>query len=252
VIGPTAAPRSVDDALLSEARASEPIARLGFHLFHDPGVDPDSCSVWHLVVALRERPTTTHFDPERIRWWTTVGGRGTKVDLDRSETPPVRDEVAWGPIRISDRFHVGNAFLTFGGVVRGFTPDAATTVLAFDSVAPILRWSGHSQDLDPLATETAVFFARLRLQCFVQPGAEQRIAAASPSVLYAAFVEDLRERYRRAPLLADTDRTGGEWIAREARRLVTSSMSEWDAAEGLLADLGLRRPAMEASRPIAA
>jgi hypothetical protein len=227
-----------DSSRLSDARAEALIAKLGFLVVHDPADASGAPPSWHLIVALRARPTTTHFDPERMSWWANVGGRGGLVEIDRSGSVP-RCAVLWGPVRIDDRFHIQNTFLTFGGDVRRFEPDRDTSIVVVDSSAPIMRWAGHSQELDPLATNVAVFFARLRVTAF-DPAVEACLAAATPSALYAAFVEDRQACYERTPLLADVDTTSRDWIAREEARLASTSPDEWRAAGRLLTDVGLR------------
>lgn len=229
----------MDPPALSEARAQALIAKLGFLVVHDPGEAANAAASWHLVVALRAEPTTTHFDPEQMSWWTIAAGRGVSVSIDRSRPLPAVSDVLWGPMRVDDRFHIQNTFLTFGGTLRSFAPDETTSIVVMDSWAPIMRWAGHSQDLDPLATDVAVFFARLRLPVCFEPGVEQRVAAVAPLALYAAFLEDRQARYRRAPLLGDVDPTRHEWFAREAARLFTTSPAEWEAGHALLDDVGL-------------
>jgi hypothetical protein len=227
-----------DSSHLSDERAEASIAKLGFLVFHDPVSASGGAPSWHLIVALRAKPTTTHFDPERVSLWANVGGRGALVEIDRGGSIP-RCGILWGPVRIDDRFHIQNTFLTFGGAIRRFEPDRETSVVVVDSSAPIMRWAGHSQELDPLATNVAVFFARLRVAAF-DPAVEACLAAATPSALYAAFVEDRQACYERTPILADVDTTSRDWIAREEARLASTSPDEWLAAGRLLTDIGLR------------
>jgi hypothetical protein len=229
----------MDIGCLPKERAEALIARLGFLVVHDAD-RASGATDWHLIVALRALPAETHFDPERVGWWTTVAGRGMRVDIDRGRPLPPRSRIAWGPIHVDDRFHVANTFLTFGGTVRSFGPDEATSIVIVDSDAPILRWTGHSQDLDPLATDVAVFFARLRSAICLESRTEAQIAAMSPLALYAAFVEDRQARYERAPLLADSDPTARDCIAREEARLASTAQSEWRAGPAFLSEVGLR------------
>ena len=59
---------------------------------------------------------------------------------------------------------------------------------AFTSRAPIVRWAGHSQGMDPIADEVGAFFARLMVPVDYQPEAEARVAEAGPEALYAVFL----------------------------------------------------------------
>lgn len=219
-------------------RAAALIAELGFVLVHDAGGDGDRSPGSHLVVALRERPTTTHFDPERMSCWIVTPGDIAEIELDRMRLPEQPAIVSWGAVRLVDRFGVPNTFLTFGGTLRAFAGDPETRIVVIDSAAPILRWSGHSQEVDPLALEVAVFFARLRLPIAVEAASEARITRITPVALYAAFVADLRARYHASPALEEIHQGTAEWLAHEARRLESTAAADWEDGQRLLEELG--------------
>ena len=44
---------------------------------------PDAAGDAYLLVALRDRPTLHHFDPERIDLWVSRGSRGTRLRITR-------------------------------------------------------------------------------------------------------------------------------------------------------------------------
>ena len=73
--GPTTQP---DTGGLDGASAQELLADLGFLLVPGPPLDAGAAS---LRVALRPHPTRTHFDPERIEYWTLVDGRAEPIEL---------------------------------------------------------------------------------------------------------------------------------------------------------------------------
>jgi hypothetical protein len=221
---------------LDQARASELVSDLGFVLVHAPDDDGSPCS--HLVVAFREIPAKTHFDPERMTFWRIAPDDIEGAELDRKRLPEQPVAVSWGAIRVVDRLGVSNAFLTFGGVARAFPADGGAAIVVVDSAAPILRWQGHSQEADPLAVEAAVFFARLRLPVTVEPSVELRIARIDPVALYAAFVADLRARYQAAPALAAMHPGTSEWLYHEARRLEQLVPDRWNDGQGLRRELG--------------
>jgi hypothetical protein len=230
--------------LLPLDRAATLVAGLGFELVHDERLEEATAlSGSHLVVALRDSPTLTHFDPERMTWFVTAGGKGQAMELQRSGVPPEQTEVAWGPVHVIDRLEVQNAFLTFGGVLRAAQVDSGTTIVVLDSVAPILRRSGHSQDVDPRASEVAAFFARLMVPIDFTPGAEARIASLSPMALYSGFVADLGARYEAARPLREMNPRLSEWLTHEAHRLETTCPAEWEAGRQLLLDLELTKTA---------
>ena len=75
---------------------------------------PDGAGDAYLLVALRDRPTYRHFDPERIDLWVTRSGRGTRLQIDRS-TPDLDLPFSWGTVAIVDRLGISNEYVVFGG-----------------------------------------------------------------------------------------------------------------------------------------
>ncbi len=222
----------------SIADAAAHLAHLGFLLAN--GSHPEEPGGAQLLVALRDRPTLEHFDPETIEHWMAVSGRGRLIQLTRATLAPLERSFSWGTIRAIDRLEVFNSFLTFGGRVRLVAIDASTTIAAFDSPAPIVRWSGHSQSVDPLTGEIGAFFARMMIPIDFTPGAEQRIADATPLALYASMLAGLQHRFAASPTLRDAHRAIATWSTQEARRLQERESHDWEAGLALARDLRLQ------------
>lgn len=220
-------------------RAVSLLARLGFELVR--GDRPGLPGGAHLLVALRAAPTLQHFDPERVEYWVSTARRGRHTELTRDAPLPFDGPFAWGTIDVEDRLEVSNTFLTFGGLLTAQAVDATTTIVQLASPAPILRWSGHSQDVDPFAAEVAGFFARLRPAIDFTPGAEASIADLAPLALYAALIADLRRRYVRSSALQEAHPGIDQLVARETRWLESSAAAECAAGHHLLQDLGFER-----------
>lgn len=220
---------------LSIADAAGRVERLGFVVVN--GAAPGRPGGANLVVALRSSPTQAHFDPELIQHWESVGGRGHLVERTRHSPLPLRRPYAWGTIRVVDRLNMANAFLSFGGTVRAEAVGPAETLVIFSSAAPIVRWTGHSQEPDPLAGEVGAFFAEIKVPIDFEPEAEARVAAATPVTLYAVLLQRLERRNEASESL----RTGDEAraIEREAQRIRESSPADWAAASELARSLGL-------------
>jgi hypothetical protein len=187
-----------------------------------------------LLVALRDRPTLEHFDPEVVTYWEASGGRGHVATLDHGTPVPRSVPWSWGPIRVTDRVPVSNGFLGFGGTLLADSTDGLTTYVAFTSRAPIVRWAGHSQGVDSMVDEVGAFFARLMVPVDYQPGAEARIAAADPEALYAVFLHHSIERLHRSRRLRDADPRTAGWLEREGRRLSGEHPAHWAAGAELL------------------
>jgi hypothetical protein len=217
--------------------AARLMAGLGFSLVNSSR--PAAPGGSHLLVALRDRPTLRHFDPELVRVWVSRAGRGRPLEITRASTRPADLEVEWGHVHVVDRLGVENRFLGFGGRLRLADADPTTMIAALASPGPIVRWGGHSQGTDPLATALGAFFGRLIIPVDFQPGAERELAETDPAALYAAFLRFETARRRGAPLLRDAAPSLDAWLTHEAARLATDRPAAWAAGEGLLANLGL-------------
>ncbi len=188
-----------------------------------------------LLIAIRDRPTLAHFDPELVTFWEARGGRGHVASIGRSVPVPVARPWSWGPVRVEDRVPVSNQFLGFGGTLLVDAVDGTCTYLAFTSRAPIVRWAGHSQGVDPLVDEIGAFFARLMVPVDYQDGAEGRIAEADPEALYGVFVRHSLERVHHSHRLRDADPQLAGWLEHEGHRLAQDSPAHWQEA-GVLRD----------------
>jgi len=207
------------------------LANLGFQLVGaEPGTG-DGTS--HLFVAIRPAPTEQHFDPEAVEYWVVEGERGRPARLDRESRLPLASAFSWGQISVTDRLGVRNEFLTFGGTLRARNTADGTVIADFNSPAPILRWSGHSQTADPLASEVTTYFGRLKVPIDFVPGSEALIAATGPGVLYCAFIQGVTDRLARSPGLREANRPLVELSSREARRLQQEKAGQWQAATEL-------------------
>jgi hypothetical protein len=227
----------LDDTATWPGAAASLLARLGFRL-----VGPSSLGGGgsHLLVALRDRPTLDHFDPEALAYFASDGDRAALTTLDRravlADNGAASRRVLWGHVHVVDRLPVENRFLTFGGELRVAPVDSKLTVLDLHSPAPIVRWGGHSQVTDTLTDAIGAFFARLMVPIDFVPGAESRIDALAPEVLYHAFLLDWRARAARA------ERHGAEpgplagWAGAACRRACIDAEAR-RSAEALLAEL---------------
>jgi hypothetical protein len=212
-------------------QAGRLLANLGFEL-----VEPDRLAgndASHLLIALRPAPTLRHFDPEAIDCWTCQNERGTATHIDAETRFPITTDYAWGRIGLTDRLGVSNQFLSFGGTLRAAVTPDATAILDFSSRAPILRGSGHSQSVDPLAAEVGAFFGRIKVPIDFVPGAEALVSKAAPRTLYCAFIQHVRDRLNQARALRDANRWLADWSAREGQRMEAAAAEHWQAATDL-------------------
>ncbi len=214
------------------------LAELGFLVVQSDR--PSAPGGSNLLVALRDAPTLLHFDPERVTYWHVVDGRGRIGELDRSTPLPFVGVASWGSVRVVDRLAVDNRFLAFGGTLRGAALDKHLTVAVLNSPGPIVRWAGHSQGSDPLAGEIGAFFGRLMVPVDFTPGAEARLAATPPLVLYAAFVRHGHDRLHATARLGLAEGPTDRFFVAEATRLAEHEPAAWAAGGSLARELGLR------------
>jgi hypothetical protein len=209
--------------------AARQLSNLGFELEEPARPGDFAC----LFVALRAQPTLRHFDPDEVNYWITDHGRGRPACFDRQGRLPIDTAYAWGRISVLDRLGVANRFISFGGRLRAAVGPDSTAYASFVSPVPILRVSGHSQSLDPLAAEAGAFFGRIKIPIDFVPGAETMIAQATPVALYAAFVQATQERIKAARTLRESNRWLANWSAHEAQRLRDDAPADWEAAAEL-------------------
>jgi hypothetical protein len=216
---------------MDPASAAPMLADLGFLArpnFRDP---IGSAS---LLVALREAPTLRHYDPEVIEYWVSDSGRGVQRTLTRLAVLPIDTDFSWGLIRIVDRLHVTNEYLTFGGHLLVDAIDGVV-IAVFTSPAPLLRRGGHSQGWDEGAESLGAFFSRLLLAVDYVPGFEGEVARADPVTRYGAFLGDAIGRYRDSARLRAADPDFWAHLLAEERRLAGNHR------EALAAGADLRR-----------
>jgi hypothetical protein len=210
---------------MDTAQAARMLADWGF--LAEPDL-PDRPGPAYLLVAIRDRPALTHFDPELVEYWVSEGGKGTRRALERHTPLPIETDFSWGLIRITDRLGVTNEYVTFGGHLSAAEVDGMT-VAVFLSPVPLLRRGGHSQGWDHGASSFAAFFGRLIVAVDYTPGFEARAAAVDPVTRYAAFIGDLVARYRRSATLRNNNLDLWVVIQSEAHRLERDHPEAWAA-----------------------
>jgi hypothetical protein len=221
--------------------ATHLLDRLGFVLIN--AEHPEAPAGCHLLVGLRETPTLEHFDPESVAFYArSHGGKVEVATLHRAtvaEFGTTPRTVLWGHVHVVDRLGVENRFLTFGGQLRSADVDPALTVLDLTSPAPVVRWGGHSQGTDWLAAAIGAFFGRLIVAVDFRRGAEARLAATPPLVLYAAFLAQEVPRREEIVRRHGLRRRTAQWVSAEAARLRGADGATWAAGLALLAELDL-------------
>jgi hypothetical protein len=194
---------------------------------------PDRPGPAYLLVALRDHPTLRHYDPERIDYWVSRKGRGTRGSLTRATPMPLDGEFSWGLIRLVDRLDVTNEYVTFGGHLSA-APVESATIVVFSSPVPLLRRGGHSQVWDAGADELSAFFARLVAAIDLRPELERVVCDADPLVRYSAFLADVAGRYRSSPALRHAEARVWSLLRGEESRMRGDHAPAWKEGRELL------------------
>ena len=210
-------------------RAAELLAEWGF--LADPDL-PDRPGPAYLLVAIRAEPTLRHYDPELAEYWITgPTGYGVHETLTFASRLPRQTAFSWGRISVIDRKGVTNRYLTFGGTLRAERIDGEV-IAVFESPAPLLRRGGHSQGWDTGAHSVGGFFGRFRAAAGYQHEFEELAAGTDPVTRYAAFVNEVVERYRSSEYLRDHYPKLWTIMLAEEKRLQAESPTAWsDGAE---------------------
>ncbi len=138
-------------------------------------------------------------------------------------------------VRILDRLHVTNEWLSFGGHLSAqLVGDATVAVLR--SSAPLLLRGGHSQGWDIGAPSVGGFFARVRAAAGADRRFEALEAAADPLARYGCFVGDFARIYRRSETLRTSIPRSGVRYSEE-HRMRTEDPAAWVDGQQLLAAL---------------
>jgi hypothetical protein len=211
---------------IDPGQAADLLAGWGF--LANPDLPDLAGDAW-LLVALRDRPTLRHYDPEEVSVWVSRGPRCEQLVIDRA-THDLERDFSWGPVVMADRLGVTNESISCGGrlTVRDL---GELTVVILASPAPILRRGGHSQGWDVAAVDLAAFFGRVLLAVDYVPGFEARMTAAPPLARWAAFVGDAVGRMRASSPLRAERPVLWETLLTEADRLRHDLPLEW--AEGI-------------------
>ncbi|MET0772295.1 MAG: hypothetical protein ABWZ82_04365 [Candidatus Limnocylindrales bacterium] len=221
---------------MTPEEAATVMGELGFLVV--PGA-PGRDSTAYLLLAIRQRPTLAHFDPESVLYWTHLGIHDGPAAFDGSVPLPVDTPFSWGAIRVSDRLGVANEYLTFGGRLCGRSVDG-TRIAVFATPGPMIRRGGHSQGWDPGAAHLAAWFGRLRACLGRDVRLDARVTAMTPLARYSAYLAGAISGFAEAPALSADRHAELSHLRSEAERLHRDHHLDWTAGVGIVAALDTR------------
>jgi hypothetical protein len=227
-------PTDIPGGALTPQEAASVMGELGFLVV--PGA-PGRDSTAYLLVAIRQHPTLTHYDPESVLYWTHEGLHDEPVDFDKSVPLPIDTSFSWGTVRVSDRLGVANEYLTFGGRLVAQHVDGAR-IAVFATPGPMIRRGGHSQGWDPGSAHLAAYFARLRACLGRDHELDVRVTGMSPLGRYSAYLAGAINGFAEAPALSGDRHAELRHLRAEAERIHHDHPDEWSDGLRLLAALG--------------
>ncbi|MBX3030999.1 MAG: hypothetical protein KF809_12640 [Chloroflexi bacterium] len=218
------------DVPLTPDHAAEVLGDLGFLVV--PSV-PGRATRAYLLVALRDRPTFAHYDPESVLLWTHEGLHDAPTVLDRTTPLPFRTRFSWGAVRISDRVGATNEYLAFGGDIHMARVDGMRVVV-IATPGPMLRRGGHSQGWDAGAAHLDGYFARLRAHIGDDRDLESLVVTMPPRARYAGYLTGAIGGFAESPTLAADRHQDLRHLRAEADRIRHDHPTDWAAGLRLL------------------
>jgi len=159
---------------------------------------PDRLGYGGLVIAVREKPTGKHFDPENIHLHLCDAAGGIRATTLSWQSPrPVSDRVCLCRVILTDRFDQRVEFLTFGGSLE-IIQQSDKVIYTLRSPAPVLEILGQEDTIpDQVAFETEALLSQEAAHWGQDDrGFEQRLAQTEPLQLYIAVVHTLLFRHK--------------------------------------------------------
>jgi len=213
----------------------ETIGNWGYSFLHAP--HPDSLGYSGLVIAIREKPTGQHFDPEAIHLHlcnATGGMRGTTLTWQSPR--PASDRVCPGRVILTDRRDRRVEFFTFGGSLE-MSQGPAEVIYTLRSPAPVLEILGQEDRIpDQFAFETEALLSREAARWGRDDrGFEQRLARIEPLQLYMAVLHLLLLRHKQFEAMEIVHPDLDDALFRERRWLQAQRL--WPDEPPVLPDL---------------
>ena len=173
----------------------------GYYLL--PKSHPDSPGYTGLLVAIREKPTGEHFDPESMHLRIMEADKDTSWATLRSKAF-FSESMLVGPGQVSlrDRIDKRLTFFTFGGRLETASIPGET-VYSLISFAPILNLNGSLESVaDQLAFETEAELAEQEARWGLnENGFLLKLTQIDPFELYLACLHSILQRFQQSPNL---------------------------------------------------
>lgn len=206
------------------------IENSGYHLCQE-GKETEN-SLYCLAVALRDKPTEAHYDPESLRL-TLLTTEGNVQERKLTRHLPLAQEVKVcpGPVHLMDRLGKQMVFYSFGGTLRCQQEDEKIVFMLQSSV-PILELGEDEADFQNLlAAECEAHLAKFHVAWAQDDaGYMQRLLQTDPRLLFQAIIGTLYLADKENPTIFEEYPTFGNTLHQWAK--------EWSALDADEARLG--------------
>jgi hypothetical protein len=202
-----------------------------------PEHHPGSPGYSGLVVAIRERPTQQHYDPQRLH--LQVRDENGEADWRTMSwlTPAAHSKhFCAGPIMLRDRHGRATEFFAFGGTLQVISQETES-IYVLRSGAPVLMLTPDEETLpDQLASEAEELMAEAKAGWQGNDeGFDRRLGDVEPVLLYSAAVHSLLARFQGSDAMMTTYADLAELLEHERAWLIQQGL--WPAAPLSVADL---------------
>jgi hypothetical protein len=176
-----------------------------------------------LLVALREKPSRVHFDPENLHLRLKEEDAARWVTLTFESPLLEAGEICPGRATLSDRFEKHVDFFTFGGALTGCA-DPDEVIYTLESSAPMLELTSHQDDLpNQLTAEVEMMLGVFQADWGTDDdGFAHRLAELDPFEFYIASLQSILMRYNQAHALRETYHPLYEILQEEKEWLIES------------------------------
>lgn len=188
---------------MSDQAVLQQMKNWGYYL--GPKCHPHCPGYTCLLVAIRKKPTTLHFDPEmmELRLYKS-GGQVSQAKLSLKPLFSGPQRIFPGQIVLHDRIDKRILFFAFGGSLD-VVISIGETIYSLCSPAPILELNQRSDSIpDQLALELETLMARMRARWGANKREfNQRLAEVDPLVIYLASLETILTRHHQPPIQSE-------------------------------------------------
>jgi hypothetical protein len=191
----------------------------GYYLL--PKFHPHSPGYTGLLVAIRERPTGMHFDPESIHLrLRDIQGVASRLTLDLRTPFKHPRHICPGRVILRDRIDKRVEFFAFGGSLEAASVPGEM-VYSLHSPAPILEITEPPESIpDQLAFETEAMIGELQARWGSNDrGFARRLAQVDPLQFYLASLHSIFLRYGQSQALQESFHNLYDALLREKRWL---------------------------------